>query len=297
MKAQPNRQPAGMDRPGPGRREAVAADRRYLGRRWIYTQVSGRTGGLSVGVNLTPGHQCDYRCRYCDVPKAVSPQPDAVDGLALARELEETLESIRTGEIFSHPAYRRLPVELRTLGQVMLSGEGEPTLCPNFLEVVEALVHARARGRHPFFRFVLETNGSGLARPGVLEGLGHFTSQDEVWVKLDAGTAERFRSINGVELPFEQVLSRIRSFGRLRPVVIHSLFASLEGCPPTRSEIGAYLRCLNDLRSEGAGISRVQIYSVGDAPLDSGCSLLPLGSLSEIARQVRLEVGVEADVF
>ena len=280
----------------PGRGIGVAGHR-YEGQRWIYTQFSGRTRGLSVGINLTPGRECDYRCRYCDLPKGDRQLPDSIDGDLLGQELEETLEAIRTGAVFRNPAYLRLPGELRTLGQVMLSGEGEPTLCPNFVEVVETLIHVRARGRHPFFRLVLETNGSGLDRAEVIDGLGHFTSQDEVWVKLDAGTDERFRRINGVEIPLDRVLSRILNLGRRRPVVIHSLFANLEGCPPSRAEVAAYLQCLSHLRARGAVISRVQVYSVAHPPPNSGCTHLPLESLSEIARRVRSEVGVEAEVF
>lgn len=223
--------------------------------------------------------------------------PEPIDGGLLTRELEETLEAIRSGAVFRHPVYRRIPGELRTVGKVLLSGEGEPTLCPNFLEIIETVIQVRALGRHPFFRIVLETNGSGLDREQVLEGIGHFTSQDEVWIKLDAGTGERFRQINGVGIPFDRVLSRILGLGRRRPVVIHSLFANLDGSPPSKTEISDYLRCLTDLRSGGAVIGRVQIQSVSHLPADSGCVHLPLGTLSDIARRVRLEVGIEAEVF
>ena len=272
-------------------------DPRYEGRRWVYTQLSGGTGGLSVGINLTPGRECDYRCRYCAVRKESTREPEPIDGHLLARELEATLESIRTGAVFRSPAYLRLPGDLRALGQVLLSGEGEPTLCPNFLEVVETLIHARARGRHPFFRLILETNGSGLDRAEVIEGIGHFTAHDEVWLKLDAGTGERFRQVNGAGIPFDRVLARILDLGRRRPVVIHSLFVKLDGHPPSETEIAAYLRRLNDLRERGAVISRVQITSVIRPPPDPECTPLPLGSLSEIARRVRREVGIDAEVF
>jgi wyosine [tRNA(Phe)-imidazoG37] synthetase (radical SAM superfamily) len=279
------------------RRPERPVGRDYQGRHWVYTQLSGQTRGLSVGVNLSPDGVCDYRCRYCRTAGQSDLGPIPVDGGELARELEETLESIRTGHAFNQPAYRRYPAEWRTLSQVMLSGEGEPTLCPNFVEVVEKLIHARARGRYPFFKLVLETNGSGLDRSEVREGLDLFTAQDEVWVKLDAGTEDRFRLVAGVDLPFQGVLARILSLARQRPVVIHSLFASVAGVPPCRSEISAYLRCLTELRDQGAMLQRVQIYSVTHYGTASDFSHLPLSSLSEIARQVRREVGVEAEVF
>lgn len=280
-----------------GLRSGHPGGRDYQGRHWIYTQVSGQTRGLSIGVNLSPEGACDYRCRYCRMADEPMLDPAPVDAVELARELEETLESIRSGHVFHHPSFLRFPAEWRTLSQVMLSGEGEPTLCPNFVEVVEKLVHARARGRYPFFKLVLETNGSGLDRPQVQQGLDLFTAQDEVWLKLDAGTPERFRLMAGVDHSFQDVLARIGSLGRRRPVVIHSLFASIGGTPPSRTEILAYLRCLGELRLRGVMLQRVQIYSVTQGGVDSEFSHLPLSSLSDIARQVRREIGVEAEVF
>ncbi len=281
----------------PARRSDRSVGRDYQGRRWVYTQLSGQARGLTVGINLSPEGACDYRCRYCRAAEGAPLGPTPVDGVELARELEETLESIRTGHAFHQAPYLRFPQEWRTLSQVMLSGEGEPTLCPNFVEVVEKLIHARARGRYPFFKLVLETNGSGLDRPEVRQGLDLFIAQDEIWMKLDAGTEERFRFIAGVDQPFQGVLARILALGRQRPVVIHSLFASMAGVPPCRSEISAYLRCLGEMREHGAMLQRVQIYSVAKGAGSSEVSHLPLGSLSEIARQVRREVGVDAEVF
>ena len=285
-----------MASPGDSPRRITLGDRDYGSRRWVYTQCSGLTRGLAVGVNLSPGGHCDYQCRYCRVPGIPSGQPLRVDVTALSSELEEMLGSIHAGVPVGPAGFPELPAEGRRSRLVMLSGEGEPTLCPNFLEVVEAMVHIRARGRHPFFRFVLETNGSGLGRDEVQEALGHFTVEDEVWLKLDAGTGERFQQISGSQEPFERVLSRIADLGRRRLVVLQSLFATVDGQPPSRSEISAYLGCLARLKDLGAMIQRVQIHSVTRSLKGSGCAHLPLGSLSGIARRVRLEVGLPAEV-
>jgi len=270
--------------------------RDYGRRQWVYLQCAGRTRGLAAGVNLSPGGHCDYHCRYCRPPGISPVQPRGVDAVALASELEDTLVAIRSGGPQDPESFPGLPAGRRHLGQVMLSGEGEPTLCPNFLEVVETMVHIRARGRHPFFRFILETNGSGLERAEVREALGHFTPQDELWLKLDAGTGNGFHEISGSRDPFERVLSRIAGFGRQRSVVLHSLFPMVDGRPPAAPEISAYLACLCCLKDEGARIQRVDVHSVTRPIEGSGCTHLPLASLSGSARRIRLETGLAAEV-
>lgn len=151
-------------RPGAGRQHDGS-------RRWIYTGFSGRTQGVDVGVNLSPGGHCDDDCLYCSAAGMSQSDPLPVDLGRMLAEFEETLVAIRCGRAFDAPDHGMLPAEFREVGQVMLSGDGEPTLCPNFLEVVETLVHIRARGRHPFFRLVFETNGSGIETIAVRQAL------------------------------------------------------------------------------------------------------------------------------
>lgn len=268
----------------------------YQGRKWVYTQISSQSRGLAVGVNLSPDGSCDFRCRYCDLPKTAPVDATPVNGPELARELEETFDSILSGDASRQPVGHRHPKDRPKWNHLMLSGEGEPTLCPNFNEVIETVIHVRALGRYPFFKVVLETNGSGLDLPGIRQGLDHFTAADEVWVKLDAGSAEHFRLMSGTDLPLTALLGRILGVARFRPVVIQSVFPGIDGSPPSHREISAYIQGLSLLRDQGARIQRVQIRSVSNASVASRCSHLPLGVLSEIASRVRGELGFDAHV-
>ena len=65
------------------------------------------------------------------------------------------------------------------------SGDGEPTLSPQFSEIVQAIIHLRARSILPFFKIVLVTNATGLDRPEVRPGLDILTVTDEIWAKLE----------------------------------------------------------------------------------------------------------------
>ncbi len=283
--------------PATGVTTSFGCPRDFSGGRFVYTVVSPRARGLSVGINLTPERRCNFGCVYCEAaPKAYQPTAP-VDVEALGRELATTLQEVENGGVRRRPACRNLPEELLRLRHVALSGDGEPTLCPNFGEVVEEVVHLRARGRFPFFKMVLLTNATGLDRPQVSDGLSLFTVHDEIWAKLDAGTQEHMDRVNRPLCSLDLVLENILKLARQRPVIIQSLFATVGGRGPTPGEVDAYARRLSDLKDSGAIIPMVQIYSATRPSPGSECGHLPLRSLSMIARRVKEVTGLRAEVF
>ena len=62
-------------------------------------------------------------------------------------------------------------------------------------------------------------------------------------------------------------------------------------------EIEEYIRRLVELKEQGANISLVQIYSADRPAARDGCGHLPLKTLSQIARRVKQEAGLNAEVF
>jgi wyosine [tRNA(Phe)-imidazoG37] synthetase (radical SAM superfamily) len=212
-------------------------------------------------------------------------------------ELERMLEQVASGGLRERACYRNAPPELLELRHVTLSGDGEPTLCPDFAEAVHAVCHLRACGRLPRFKLVLITNASGLDRPEVIQGLDLFNPLDEVWAKLDAGTQEYMNRVNHPGCCIEGVLANILDLARRRPVIIQSLFPSIGGSPPPAEEIEAYVLRLKELKEAGARIPLVQIYSATRPTPHSECGHLPLRTLSDIARRVREGSGLRAEVF
>ncbi len=273
------------------------ANRQFLGHEFVYCVISQRANGLSVGVNMNPDGRCNFDCVYCEVDRAKRHGPRKVPVAAMVRELEDVLRLAYSGAL--HEAgFPGVPEDLLKLQEVALSGDGEPTLCPNFAEVVRSVVHLRARRLFPFFKVVLITNASGLGREGVRRGLELLTSEDEVWAKLEVGTQAHMAEINrphGVTLG--EVLTNILALGKERPIVIQSLFVNWDGVSPTEEEIETYVRRLAELKAQGAQIKMVQVYSAHRPSVDSRCTHLALKSLSHIARRVREVAGLRAEVF
>ena len=276
---------------------AFGCPREFLNNRFIYLVISPRARGLSIGVNLNPDKHCNFDCPYCEVNRSLPAGEQALDVDVMTAELQATLALACDGRLRELPCYRNVQDELLKLRHVTLSGDGEPTLCPNFLEAVHAVIHVRALGEFPFFKIVLITNATGLDLPQVQQGLKFFTAQDEIWAKLDAGTQAEMNRVNRPDCSLEKVLANILLTARRRPVVIQSLFPLLNGQEPRAQEVEQYAQRLKELKENGAQISLVQIYSATRPTPHSECGHLPLKSLSRIAQAVRHATGLKAEVF
>ena len=276
---------------------AFGCPRDFLENRFVYLTVSPRARGLSVGVNFNPDKHCNFDCVYCEVDRLIPASRQALDVEAMSAELQRTLAFVQSGGLKTLPGYRALPAELLRLRHVALSGDGEPTLCPNFAEAVQAVVHVRARGVFPFFKIVLITNASALDLPDVEQNLELLTAADEIWVKLDAGTQAFMEKINRPQVPLSKVLANILRLARRRPVVVQSMFALLQGEEPPAHEIEQYVERLKELKGAGADISLVQVYSPTRPMARVGCGHLPLKTLTRIAKLIRTSTGLKAEVF
>ncbi len=283
--------------PRGGRGTAFGWPRDFLGNRFVYAVISQRAHGLSVGVNLNPEKYCDFECVYCEVERGKPDHESPVDINVMSDELTNLLNLTDQNKLAELPQFRKIPAELLLLKEVALSGDGEPTLCPNFEAAVEAVLRVRSQRPH-FFKVVLITNTSGLFRPEVERGWQQLTQEDEIWVKLDAGTQPYMDRVNQPKaLTLQHVMANILQLGRIRPIVIQSLFPMLNGEGPSDEEIDRYIHRLQELKAGGAQISMVQIYSAHRPALNPHCGHLPLNSLSQIVRNVREATRLKAEVF
>ena len=276
---------------------AFGCPRNFLDNRFVYTVISPRARGLSIGINMNPDRFCNFDCVYCEVNRGLPVLDQKLDVTVMAEELDKTLAFVRSGKIREHPVYRELNDELLQLRHVALSGDGEPTLCPNFAEAIQVVVHVRARQPHAFFKLALITNGTGLDLRPVQDSLRYFTHDDEIWIKLDAGTQAFMDRVNHSQVPLEKVIANILLVGRQRPIIIQSLFPSVLGQEPPPEEIDEYILRLGDLKRSGARIALVQIYSATRPTAHPDCGHLPLKKLSRICQRIKAETGLRAEVF
>lgn len=276
---------------------AFGEPRNFFTNRYIYLVISQRARGLSLGVNLNPDQVCNFNCVYCEIKRAAGDRDRRVNAKVMSAELRKVLNLVENGQIQGMPCYNSAPEDLLQLREIHLSGDGEPTLCPNFSEVVETVVHLRAMGNLPYYKLVLITNGTGLQEPEVQTGLAHFAATDEIWIKLDAGSQARMELINRSYVPLARILENILALGKRRPIIIQSLFPILHDQEPTPQDIEDYVQRLVELKQSGAQITQVQIYSAHRPANSPGCGHLSLKTLSRIAHRVKDAAGLATEVF
>ena len=252
----------------------------------MYPVYSRRSNGLSVGINLFPGKKyCSFDCPYCEVFPFSNNSGFSAD--FMEDDLRAAIASVLK---------RNIPVM-----DICFSGNGEPTLSPDFPEALEKAGRVRAE-LVPDAKLVLITNGSFLleeklfsllARAAISPGLN-------IWLKLDAGTNFWYKKMNRSVLPFEKIIEKIKEFATAAPVTIQTMICAIDGGGPPKEEAEAWEKLLVELVSTSndkgnSGIQKVQIYGKArPAPEDPRASELPVICLEERAASLRAALAFTA---
>ncbi len=271
--------------------------RRFEDFRYAYAVISRRSGGVSIGVNLNLDKICNFACPYCQVNRHQPGLPQLLDESQLIHEVNSLLESFDAEGICRLPRFAAVPDAQKRLHDVALSGDGEPTMVPEFEALCRALGELQQRHPHPPFKLILITNATLLDREPVLRGIDHLLGQSgEVWAKLDAGTEAYFQRVNVSRLSLDRIETNLIKLGSRHPFTVQSFFCRMDGEAPPDSEITAYIDRLRRIQNSGARIRGVQLYSLARPPAEALCTPLEMPALLAIADSVRI-LGIPAQVF
>jgi len=284
--------------PGCSRALFEAHPRSFGSNRYVYPVLSRRSGGISIGVNLSLDKRCNFDCIYCQVDRTERGESGLVDVDRLAAELDAMVRLVTSGRIYETGKFRHAPPELRRLNDVALSGDGEPTLSTNFDDVAAACAEVRRRHGLDDVKLVLITNAGLLHRDRVRRGLEILDANGgEIWAKLDAGTEEYFRLVARSAIPFGRILDNLRDAALARPIVIQSLFGRIRGEPPPPAEQEAYCERLREIVEPGGRIKLVQLYTIARPPHESWVAPLANDELDAMAELVRRRTGLAVATF
>ena len=276
--------------------------RRFGTLRYVYPVISRRSGGLSLGVNLSPSGLCNFSCVYCQIlAEGNKPQdnPPLVPMEHLEAELRQLVGSVNDGSLFEQTAFAHTPPEKRLLKDIAFSGDGEPTLSPQFAETVRLVADLRKELCDDSVKIVLITNASTLHRAPVRSALDEMLQNNgkknngEIWAKLDVGTPEFFRTVSRSSIPFQTICNNLIHFTQDFPVVIQTCFLALHGQGPNTDEVRHYAECLKQLGK----VLYVQIYTVARHTPEDWATPLANQQLDDLAQTVRQLTGLDVRMF
>jgi wyosine [tRNA(Phe)-imidazoG37] synthetase (radical SAM superfamily) len=289
-----------MDRQPSVRPLYVVRDHRrdFADNHYVYPVVSRRSKGVSIGINLNPDKVCNFDCIYCQVDRKTPPVIRDVDVPTLLAELEDMLDRVQSGQLFDLERFQQTPPQSRRLNDIAFSGDGEPTTCPEFLTVVQAIAELKKRRGLDAVKLVLITNATRLHHPPVVEALkvldGH---NGEIWAKLEAGTDSYYHEIERTTIPLARVLENITTAAKARPLVIQSMFLKLHGEPPSLAELQAFCDRLNEIIAAGGKIKLVQVYTVAREPAERWVDALSNPEVDAIVEMVQMRTGLAAEPY
>lgn len=179
----------------------MAADQTVLFHSTIFGPIHSRRLGVSLGINLMPddGKICSFDCLYCEA--GYNRQGAGKSGLPSVEKVREDLEKKLAA---MHDAGDKLDV-------ITFSGNGEPTLHPQFREIVDMVIDLRDR-YYPQAKISVLSNSTRIFDPEVASALHRV---DNNILKLDSAIERTMRLIDRPNDPgftVEKVVDSLRQF-------------------------------------------------------------------------------------
>jgi wyosine [tRNA(Phe)-imidazoG37] synthetase (radical SAM superfamily) len=265
---------------------------------YAYPVVSRRSGGVSIGVNLNLDKACNFDCPYCQVDRTVPKPKQSISVPAIRNELKKLLAAFDAEGVCRLERFAKLAEADRKLKDIAISGDGEPTMVPEFADVCAMAASLQASRPDLDFKLILITNSTLLDRKNVSEGIDSLLSRNgEVWAKLDAGTEEWYQKVNISRISLERIEANLIHLGRKHPFKIQSLFCGLDGEAPPQSELDAYLDRLKRIKDSGCRILEVQLHTLARKPAQASCTPVTGALLSSLRQRIASEAGLPAAVY
>ena len=166
----------------------------------VFGPIHSRRLGSSLGINLLPvnGKICNFDCIYCECGWNKDGREDT--RIPSAKEVRDALMQ----KLIS------LSEQKVAIDSITFSGDGEPTLNPEFAEIIDITLQLRDQF-YPEARISVLSNATRVYKPEILEAL---KKVDNPIMKIDAPTNELIAKINRPtgEYDIKRVVESLRGF-------------------------------------------------------------------------------------
>ena len=248
----------------------------------VYGPINSRRLGRSLGVNLLPseGKVCTFDCVYChygvtevktaDPTKTGFHFPSVTD---VSDELRQALKEFRDRN--EAPEY------------ITFSGNGEPTLHPQFCGIVDEVKALRDQ-YVPEVPVAILSNSTTVHQSPIRQTL---MKLDKRIMKLDAGDEETFMVVNRPHssVSLEGILMGLC---QLKDISIQAAFMKGRIENINRTNVEAWIRAIQRIKPND-----IQMYTIDRPSADGSIEKVERSVLEEIAQEVTDRTGIVARVF
>lgn len=249
----------------------------------VFGPIHSRRLGVSLGINLLPTDYkyCSFNCIYCECGWTKIREIDKVEfppAILVKEYLEKKLREMQENN--------ELPEA------ISFAGNGEPTLHPEFAEIIDITIELRNK-YSPQSKIAVLSNATMLHLPEVVNAL---KKVDLNILKLDAGMEDTYRKINQPmnNLALTEIVNNLKQF--TSNLIIQTLFIrgnynkhNIDNT--TDEEVTAWLSYIEELKP-----LRVMIYPIARSTPAGNLEKISLKELEAIADKVR-KLGFKADVY
>ncbi len=249
----------------------------------IFGPIHSRRLGTSLGVNLSPadGKICSFDCLYCEA--GFNAQGPGEAGLPPREEVARLLEE----------KLKEMHQEGRSLDVITFSGNGEPTLHPDFPAILYDTLELRSR-YFPQAKVSVLSNSTRADRPDVAAAL---MRADNNIVKLDSaitGTIRLLDRPNSPAFTAEKVIADLEKFrgtGIVQTMMLRGSFEGKRIDNTTPEEVSALIEAYRRIAPR-----EIMLYSIDRPTPARELEKIPAEELHGIGAYIQKETGIPVQV-
>lgn len=261
----------------------MGKDQTVLFHSTVFGPIHSRRLGVSLGINLMPddGKVCSFDCLYCEA--GFNSQGRGTSGLPTRAEVKADLEA----KLLAMKENGEKP------DVITFSGNGEPTLHPEFSGVIDDTIELRDR-LCPEAKVSVLTNSTRIFHPEVAEALKRV---DNNILKLDSAVEQTMRLIDrpaSKDFTVDRVVKGLKQFRGTGVIQTMILRGEHDGIPvdnTTDREIEALIDAYKRI-----GPKEVMLYSLDRSTPEERLVKVERPELEAIARRIR-EAGINVCEF
>ena len=238
----------------------------------VFGPIHSRRLGVSLGINLLPSHSklCNFNCIYCecgwntnDGKKVFNTRSDVKNAL------EKKLIGMQTSAKFPD--------------SITFSGNGEPTMHPEFSEIIDDTISLRNKYA-PTAKISVLSNATMIGKPNIVAALQKI---DNAILKLDSGITETAVLINKPQFDYSinQVIEYIQPLKNkmvLQTMFLRGMYDGQQIDNTTETEVAAWIDAIQKINPR-----EIMIYTIDRKTPAGGLQKISFDEMEKIADHAR----------